>query len=47
MKIKPSDVKVIRPGFAMAPKFIDEIIGKTILSDVHPGDRVSKDLMCD
>ena len=38
--IKPSDIRAIRPGNGISPKFADEIIGKTLIADVERGDPV-------
>ena len=39
-KIKPSDIRRIRPGFGLPPKFFDALIGKTLKVDVSRGDPV-------
>tara|TARA_Y100001968_G_C19436524_1_gene760022 strand:- start:1251 stop:2294 length:1044 start_codon:yes stop_codon:yes gene_type:complete len=39
------DVKRIRPGYGLHPKYINEVIGKKMLFDVSAGDRVSWELM--
>jgi pseudaminic acid synthase len=36
-------VKSIRPGYGIAPKYLSEIIGKTVSKNVTPGDRVAWD----
>ncbi len=33
--IGPGDVKSVRPGFGLAPKYIDQILGKTLRRDVQ------------
>ena len=38
--IQPSDIRAIRPGNGISPKFADEIIGKTLCVDVERGDPV-------
>lgn len=38
--IQPSDIRAIRPGNGISPKFADEIIGKTLGMDVEQGDPV-------
>ena len=44
--IQPSDIRAIRPGNGISPKFADEIIGKTLGIDVERGDPVLfKDFM--
>jgi len=32
--IKADDVRIIRPGFGIEPKYLDEVIGKTLKLDV-------------
>lgn len=39
--IKPADVRRIRPGFGLPPKFFDEIIGRRTKCDVSFGEAVS------
>ena len=39
--ITPEDIRRIRPGFGLAPKYFDYIIGKRILVDVTIGDPVT------
>lgn len=38
--IKPSDIRAIRPGKGLPPKFTDEIIGRRLSVDVERGDPV-------
>ena len=38
--VRTSDIRAIRPGNGVSPKFIDEIIGKTLHIDVERGDPV-------
>jgi pseudaminic acid synthase len=38
--IKSVDIRAIRPGNGISPKFLDEIIGKTLSIDVERGDPV-------
>ncbi|MBO6979360.1 MAG: pseudaminic acid synthase [Prochlorococcus marinus XMU1428] len=40
-KIKLSDIRRIRPGYGLKPKYLDIIIGKTLATDIEIGDRVS------
>lgn len=40
-KIKRSDIKKIRPGFGLEPKYFEAIIGKLVTRDVYRGDPVS------
>ena len=39
-KIKKEDIRVIRPGLALAPKYYKQILGRKINKNVKPGDRV-------
>ena len=41
--IKSTDIRAIRPGNGVAPKFTDEIIGKRLSVDVERGDPVTFD----
>jgi N-acetylneuraminate synthase len=43
--IKPSDVRRIRPGFGLPPKFYEEILGKKVTRDVTRGQAVTWDLI--
>jgi N-acetylneuraminate synthase len=40
-KITSDDIRRIRPGFGLAPKFYDQIIGKIVKTDVSFGDPVT------
>ena len=41
--IQSSDIRAIRPGNGLSPKFADTIVGKTLISDVERGDPVLSD----
>tara|TARA_X000000950_G_scaffold289404_1_gene412960 strand:+ start:25477 stop:26517 length:1041 start_codon:yes stop_codon:yes gene_type:complete len=41
--IKKNDIKRIRPGFGIAPKYFDYIVGKKLEKDVKKGDAVKWD----
>jgi N-acetylneuraminate synthase len=41
------DVRRIRPGYGLSPKYLDEIIGRRVAKDVERGDRVSWDILID
>ena len=43
--ITTNDIRRIRPGFGLKPKYFDDVVGKVLNSDVEPGDRVSWDLL--
>ena len=44
-KIKETDIKRIRPGFGLPPKYFDKLIGKTLIKDVKRGDSVNWDMI--
>ena len=44
-EISNDNVKSIRPGYGIAPKFLKQIIGKKLNKDISFGDRVSFDLI--
>ena len=39
--ITSNDIKRIRPGYGLEPKYYDDIIGKVLICDVERGDPVS------
>ena len=44
-KFSSNNIRSIRPGFGLHPKYYNQIIGKTAKKDFIPGDRLStKDL---
>jgi len=43
--IKPKHIRRIRPGFGLAPKFEEEIIGKTVKQDIKRGTASSWELI--
>ena len=44
-KILEGDIRRIRPGFGLMPKYYEDVIGRKLLSDVDVGDRVIWDLL--
>lgn len=42
-KVSIADVKRIRPGYGLEPKYFDEVVGKVLKCDVERGDPVSFD----
>ena len=44
-KIKESDIKRIRPGYGLPPKYFDKLIGKTLIKDVKRGEAVNWDMI--
>ncbi|REL34816.1 pseudaminic acid synthase [Thalassotalea euphylliae] len=44
-KITPSDVRRIRPGYGLAPKYLDQIIGMRATQDIEPGTAVDWELI--
>lgn len=43
--ISSKDIRAIRPGFGLPPKYFDYLVGKVINSDVERGDPVSFDVL--
>ena len=43
--ISSKDIRAIRPGFGLAPKHIDSLVGRTVCCDVERGDPVSFDII--
>jgi pseudaminic acid synthase len=43
--ISSKDIKAIRPGFGLAPKHFDSLVGRTVCRDVERGDPVSFELI--
>lgn len=44
--IGANDIRAIRPGFGLSPKYFESVIGKVVNSDVERGDPVLKKLFC-
>ena len=44
-KISPKDIRAIRPGYGLSPKYFDSLIGRTVCYDVERGDPVSLDVI--
>jgi N-acetylneuraminate synthase len=44
-KIKSSDIRRIRPGFGLPPKYFDRLVGRTLIKDVKRGEAVSWDMI--
>lgn len=42
-EITKDDIRVIRPGFSLHPKFFAEIIGRVAKRDLNPGERITLD----
>ena len=40
-------VKIIRPGFGIAPKYYDQVIGKRVKRDVGMGQKTTWDCFLD
>ena len=43
--ISSKDIRAIRPGFGLPPKFFDSLIGRTVCCNVERGDPVSLDVI--
>ncbi|MDB4626548.1 pseudaminic acid synthase [bacterium] len=44
-KISEQDIRRIRPGFGLAPKYFDNLIGRELAVDVNPGDAATFDVL--
>jgi N-acetylneuraminate synthase len=44
-KLTRNNLRAIRPGFGLAPKFFDSVLGRTVTSDVKIGTPMSWDLL--
>lgn len=44
-KFTRANVKSVRPGFGLAPKYLSEVLTKTAIKDLSTGDRLSWDVM--
>ena len=44
-KLNPANVRAIRPGYGIAPKFYDEVMGKTAKRDIARGTPLAHDLI--
>ncbi|GGO85154.1 pseudaminic acid synthase [Marinobacterium nitratireducens] len=45
--ITESDIRRIRPGFGLAPKYFEKLIGKRVAADVKAGTATSWELICE
>ena len=43
--IEPSDIRRIRPGMGLAPKWLDEVVGKRLVCDVVKGTPVARNAL--
>ena len=43
--ITPDSVRSIRPGFGLAPKYLDKVLGKKVKISVSIGDRVTSEII--
>ena len=43
--IKKDDIRRIRPGFGLPPKYIDQFINQKVIKNISRGDRVSWDVI--
>ena len=44
-KITKNNVKIIRPGYGLPPKYLKDILGKTAKKNIERGDRITWDLI--
>lgn len=45
--ITPEHIKSVRPGYGLAPKYWDDVLGKVVVRDVFPGEALSWDMLSD
>jgi pseudaminic acid synthase len=43
--VSEMNIKSVRPGFGLHPKYLPELIGKKFIKDVKKGERMSFDLV--
>ena len=43
--VKESDIRRIRPGYGLEPKYLNKVIGQVLIRDVNRGDPVSFDIL--
>lgn len=46
-RIRREDIAIVRPGYALPPKYINQVVGKTVAVDVKYGERVTSDILDD
>lgn len=39
-KISKKNIKIVRPGYGLHPRYFEEVIGKIALTDMHPGEKL-------
>ena len=44
-KITEENIRIIRPGYGLAPKYYHEILGQTALLDIHRGMPIQFDMI--
>jgi sialic acid synthase SpsE len=44
-QLSTDNIKCIRPAHGLAPKYYELVLGKKVLKDLYPGDRLSLDLI--
>ena len=42
-KISKKNIKIVRPGYGLPPRYFDEVIGKIALTDMSPGEKLKFD----
>jgi pseudaminic acid synthase len=42
-KISEKNIKIVRPGYGLHPRYFDKVIGKIALTDMSPGDKLKFD----
>lgn len=43
--VTESDIRSVRPGYGLAPKFYDKVVGSKVLIDVEPNTAVTQDIL--
>ena len=44
--ISHENIKSIRPGYGLHPKYLNDVLGKKTTKDMKVGDRLSFDIIC-
>jgi N-acetylneuraminate synthase len=44
-RVSPEAIRSVRPGYGLAPKYLDEVVGCILKADVEYGTAVSWDLL--
>ncbi len=44
-RLTEDNIRVIRPGYGLSPKYYEEILGQTVLKDIEKGTPVKMDMI--